>query len=424
MKALLINPWIYDFAAHNFWIRPLGLYKIAEWLWERGVEVALVDALSSFKAPGKLPRTAVPRPEILKAIPRQYSRYGMNLDDFVRFVRKASPFDAAFVTSSMSYWYPGVEKAVSILKNINPHAVVIVGGIYATLWPDHAKKHCGADLIIEGPLEKNASSICNRLAIPKNPIRQRKKWYELKLHDGISYSGIRTAQGCPFNCTYCGSRKISGPFKPRNPDEILSELLYLHKIGVRDIAFYDDALLVDFHSRLKPVLDGLEKQAISFTFHTPNGLHARLVDSTVAYYLAKHRFKTIKLSLETTSPARQKATGAKVTTEAVKEAVTNLLKAGIHRESIGIYLLAGLPGQEVKEVEESIKFVKSLGLRPYLSEFSPIPGTPEWHKLVKEGILPENIDPLLTNNTIFFRLYSKITENDWHYLNKIRLEPK
>ena len=422
MKALLVNPWIYDFAAYNFWIRPLGLYKIAEWLWERDIQFSLVDALSPFKAPGKLQRTVVKRPEVLRAIPRQYSRYGISLDDFVQLIRKAGPFDVAFMTSSMSYWYPGVTEAVNIIKNINPDAFVILGGIYATLWPQHAQGKSGADLIVEGPFEGQASAICDMLEIPKEPVRTRKKWYELGLHDGLSYSGTRTAQGCPFNCTYCGSRKISGPFKPREPDKILNELLYLHKIGVQDIAFYDDALLVDFESRLKVVLDGLARHNVSFIFHTPNGLHARLIDSKVAYYLKKHKFKTIKLSLETTSPARQKATGAKVTNEAVKEAVTNLLKAGVTSESIGIYLLAGLPGQEAREVEESIRFVKSLGVRPYLSEFSPIPGTPEWHKLEKEGILSEDTDPLLTNNTVFFTLYSKITGEDWKYLNKIRLK--
>ncbi|HAM52077.1 MAG TPA: hypothetical protein DCP92_15830 [Nitrospiraceae bacterium] len=32
LKILLINPWIYDFAAYNLWSRPLGLIKVGEYL--------------------------------------------------------------------------------------------------------------------------------------------------------------------------------------------------------------------------------------------------------------------------------------------------------------------------------------------------------------------------------------------------------
>jgi hypothetical protein len=31
-RILLVNPWIYDFAAFNFWLRPLGLLMVAEYL--------------------------------------------------------------------------------------------------------------------------------------------------------------------------------------------------------------------------------------------------------------------------------------------------------------------------------------------------------------------------------------------------------
>ena len=33
---LLINPWITDFVAYNFWIKPLGLLQIASFLRKTG----------------------------------------------------------------------------------------------------------------------------------------------------------------------------------------------------------------------------------------------------------------------------------------------------------------------------------------------------------------------------------------------------
>ena len=381
----------------------------------------MVDALSPFDAPGKLPKTAIKRPKAVEQIPRVYSRYGISVEEFKERIQQQMPYDMVFITSSMSYWYEGVIEAISIIKNLSPNIPVILGGIYATLWPNHAQTHSGADLISIGPIQQNSNKICEKLSIPKHPLRPKKKWYELGLHDDLSYSATRTATGCPFNCTYCGSRQISGPFQPFNPESIFQELAFLHKGGVRQIAFYDDALLVNFETRLKVVLDKLEQAGIEFEFHTPNGLHASLITPTVAKYFKRHGFKTIKLSLETASAARQKATGGKVTCRALEEAVQYLIAAGIDKKDIGIYLLAGLPDQDAQEVADSIIFVNSLGVRPYLSEFSPIPATPEWEKLKKQNIITDDFDPILTNNTIFFRLFSKITEKEWQMLNRLRL---
>ena len=42
---ILINPWIYDFAAYDLWSKPLGLLYIAGYLRECGYTIHLVDCL-------------------------------------------------------------------------------------------------------------------------------------------------------------------------------------------------------------------------------------------------------------------------------------------------------------------------------------------------------------------------------------------
>ena len=44
-KYLLVNPWIYDFAAHNFGVVPVGLLRIAS-LLQKHHEVQLLDCLA------------------------------------------------------------------------------------------------------------------------------------------------------------------------------------------------------------------------------------------------------------------------------------------------------------------------------------------------------------------------------------------
>jgi len=45
MRALLVNPWIYDFAAYDLWSKPLGLLTIAAHLEALGVDIGFVDCL-------------------------------------------------------------------------------------------------------------------------------------------------------------------------------------------------------------------------------------------------------------------------------------------------------------------------------------------------------------------------------------------
>ncbi|NPA95186.1 MAG: radical SAM protein [Thermodesulfobacteria bacterium] len=406
MRFLLVNPWIADFAAYNFWVRPLGLYGVAQWLDAYGAETRLVDCLSPFSAPGKFRRKIVPNPlpkDI--ALDRSFARYGISVDEFRRRLSEAGPVDGVFVTSVMSYWYPGVIWAVEEIRRHYGDIPIILGGIYATLWTEHARRNIPVDLVCKGPLEANKEAISSFLGLGEER-RESRAWYELGLWDGVDYGAIRTALGCPFRCTYCASRMVSGSYRPRDMETVLAEMEFLSRSGVKQVAFYDDALLVDFDARLRPTLEELERRGIHFEFHTPNGLHARMLNRQVARRLVRSGFKSVRLSLETVDPDRQKATGGKVTSRDLEVAIRNLVDEGMSPEGIGVYLLVGLPGQDLDEIAQSITYVKGLGVRPYLAEFSPIPNTVEWERLERQGVVSRDMDPLLTNNSVFYRLFS------------------
>lgn len=45
MRALLVNPWVYDFKAFDFWNKPLGLLIVARLLKSCGFEIDYLDCL-------------------------------------------------------------------------------------------------------------------------------------------------------------------------------------------------------------------------------------------------------------------------------------------------------------------------------------------------------------------------------------------
>ena len=80
---------------------------------------------------GKFWRKKVRKPTPLKNIPRSYSRYGIPGQLFRKELKKIDKADAILITSLMTYWYPGVKEAITLVREIHPDVPVILGGVYA-----------------------------------------------------------------------------------------------------------------------------------------------------------------------------------------------------------------------------------------------------------------------------------------------------
>ena len=100
-----------------------------------------------------------------------------------------------------------------------------------------------------------------------------------------------------------------------------------------------------------------------------------------------------------------------------QRAVRNLKRAGYGSEEIGVYLMAGLPGQRVEEVEESMALVRESGARPLLVEYSPIPGTPMFEKARKMSPFDLN-EPLFQNNSLLPCRWEGFTWEDFRRLKE------
>jgi radical SAM superfamily enzyme YgiQ (UPF0313 family) len=408
---LLINPWIYDFAAADLWARPLGILSVAECLTLYDVEFAFIDCMGSAKTKrygrGKYRRETVEKPDSIKAVPRRFCRYGISIDEFNDALRKALPVDAVLITSIMPWWYPGIQKVIDCIRCVSKNTPIILGGIYATLWHNHAAETSGADFIFRGQAGKDLSFAFQTFGFRlKRKREQEVPFYRLGLYETYPFAPVLTGAGCPFNCDYCGSGQLSSGFVRRNVESVVHDISEFYCLGVRDFAFYDDALLVDSGTHIKVILKEIISRGMDIRFHCPNGLHARFIDDELANLMKESGFRTLRLSLETVNAERQKETGGKVSSEDLIRAVSALKRHGFTKDEIGVYLMFGLPGQEFDEIREGVDFLKALDVRINLTEFSPVPGTKCWTDLVNGGIIREDIDPLLTNNSVFSSIYS------------------
>jgi len=407
---LLINPWITDFAAYNFWIKPHGLLSIASFLRNNGFKITFIDCLDSTVkrkkyGDGKFRKIEIEKPLPVKSVPRKYSQYGISEEILRDKISNIEKPDLIGITSGMTYWYPGVFKAIRIVKESLKKVPILLGGIYATLCYDHAVKYSEADYVIRGRGELQLSKIISELfnieLTPGSELRTD-IYPAFDLYSKLDYVSIMTSRGCPYRCSYCASPVISGGYKRRDPLKVVEEIAcWTSRYRVNNIAFYDDALLVNPSEHIIKILKEVRKRDIQCNFHSPNGLHVKEINKKLATLLYDCQFKTLRLGLETSNEAIQVATGGKVDNQSFGEAVGNLRRAGYSEDEIGVYVMAGLPGQRVGEVEESIAFVKENRAKPILVEYSPIPETALFEKAKKMSEFDLENEPLFHNNSIF-----------------------
>jgi radical SAM superfamily enzyme YgiQ (UPF0313 family) len=308
--------------------------------------------------------------------------------------------DIILVTSGMTYWYPAYQDIIRLLKEHFPSTPVILGGVYPSLCPEHARHHGGADAVFEG------DSIPEMIALINALTGERLGYIDgservipaYDLYPELGYVTLRTSKGCPFRCTYCGWYLIDKCFTRQEPEFVIDEIEYFYStLNIRNFSFYDDALLLDAEHHIVKILEGLISRKIKAAFHTPNGLHNVFMTKELAGLFKTAGFVTPRLALETSSPERQAATGLKTTNEDFLNALSCLRDAGYKACEIGANILIGLPEVSAGEEETSIRFAARHGVRIFLEEYSPIPGTPDY----KKSGLAEDADPLLHNNTVF-----------------------
>jgi radical SAM superfamily enzyme YgiQ (UPF0313 family) len=227
-------------------------------------------------------------------------------------------------------------------------------------------------------------------------------WPVLDLNHHLAHVPLMTSRGCPFQCAYCASHRLQPRLLHRSPASVVAEIVHWHNNhGVRDFAFYDDALLVDAQRHVVPLLEGVMEAGVKVRFHTPNAVHIREITRSLARLMFQAGFHTIRLGLETTAFERRQEMDRKVTEAEFLKAVGHFKAAGFAPSQVGAYLLAGLPGQDFTAVEASIAVVKQAGITPVIAHYTPIPHTPMWAAAVAASRYDLEADPIYTNNAIF-----------------------
>ncbi len=135
--------------------------------------------------------------------------------------------DLVMVTSLFTYWSRHVKESVQHYKKIFPHAKIIVGGVYASLMPQHCKDYTGCDEVFIGT-HKQAEEYASKHHLNYNILENPHP---------IDYQIIHTSRGCFRKCRFCGVWRIE--------PEITYKKSIRTEICASRIIFYDNNLLAN-----------------------------------------------------------------------------------------------------------------------------------------------------------------------------------
>jgi len=286
MRVLLVEP--------DYYTRypPLGLLKIAQLERLRGNSVHLVRG-----------QVDVPQP------------------------------DRVYVTSLFTYSWRAVHQAVRYYKAKFPRAPVHLGGIYASLLPDHAATS-GADEIHVGLLTEAEDLMPAWDLIPE--------W------DG---SILFASRGCVRKCGFCSVPKLEG-----RPQALRYGIRHLIWPTHTRVILWDNNILGNPNWRA--IFDELHGIGLEVDFN--QGLDARLITDEVAMRLRGLKFHSIRLAYD------YRGVGP-----FVEKALERLEAAGISRRKVVVYTLYNYiddPENFKTRVEEIITW----GAISYPMRFEPL----------------------------------------------------
>ena len=368
-RALLINPPVYDAQYWARWSQPAGLLRIATLLKQRGYAIDFVDCMET-DAHGLVKKAmrhdAQGKPLIIKRddIVKRLYHFGLSLSELEQRLRGFETPDEVWITSIMTYWWESTRDVVALVKQLFPHATLLVGGIYPTLAPQHALEHLGADLIFKGEI-REASQLATDLTLYTT---------------SPNYAILATSRGCPWDCVYCAARTLNGGAKvrTRTTEDILEEIHYKFKhLGIRRFGFYEDNALINREHFIE-VMQAIIESRLPLDLYAPEGFETRLLDEDLLRLMKMAGFEKVHLPLETVrSDINRQWNRRHASTDSFEHALESAIRAGFRTrtQEINAFVLFGLPDERLEDVIDSTLYAHHMvgSVIPML--FSPVPST-------------------------------------------------
>lgn len=209
-----------------------------------------------------------------------------------------------------------------------------------------------------------------------------------------AFSYIFATRGCPYNCFFCGSRKIwSRRVRYRSTANIISEIKSLQQRGLKSVHFADDTFGVT-KKRIKEISNAISMQCSSIRWSCE--LPVKLIDKETIGSMKAGGCHAVQIGVESGNNEILRKIRKNITVEEALHACEVVRRHGI---SLEVFFIVGFPYDTVDTLMDTINAIKSIRCDTLTySIFTPYLGTESFQVCKKYGLVDDNFDVGLYNH--------------------------
>jgi anaerobic magnesium-protoporphyrin IX monomethyl ester cyclase len=334
----------------------------------------------------------------------------LSRDDILKLIREFSP-EVIGITCATPNFMRAIELARSC-KTISS-AIVIIGGVHASAIPEFIIERYAdcIDSVVVGEGEKTMLALVssyeqgtplehvNGLAYMKDDqvIRTGQRDFIEDL-DSLPFPArdlipqdlfapnmhnaryrncmtILTSRGCPFNCSFCAARIVSGKkYRMHSPEYVLTEMEMLKKdYCAKQLIITDDTFTIN-HDRLERICRGMINKKLNLSWFCFS--QVTTVNREILELMKAAGCYSIGFGIESADAAILKQMGKPITPEKAKETVKTSNKLGLKTQA---FYILGSPGETRTQMEKTIAFSRDVNaVLSFYNMLVPYPGTREF----------------------------------------------
>jgi anaerobic magnesium-protoporphyrin IX monomethyl ester cyclase len=330
----------------------------------------------------------------------------------INIIKRIADFNPDLIAVSMKTGQ--YLKQYEILKDFNnqfPHTKILCGGDHLTVIREQVLRDCPSidyGIPFEGEMVFNSlikgdeiDKIQGLIYRDKNEVKfngfkdliEDLDTLEFPKFEKVDFSkytmkevGLVSSRGCPFSCIFCveSTKGKMKRYRSRSAVNFVDEIAYWVKKGFRRFDFSEPCFNYS-KERVISICDEIEKRNFPPLYFSANsGARADSMDEEVIMRLKGIGLKYLIYGVEGGNNKILDIIKKGEKLETIEKAIRLSLKHGLE---VVLTFLVGTPGETLKDVEDSINFVRKFPLNSVtFNNLIPVPGSRVFEYLKKEGL--------------------------------------
>jgi anaerobic magnesium-protoporphyrin IX monomethyl ester cyclase len=324
-----------------------------------------------------------------------------------------------------SYTYPGAYRSAKLFKEVNPHGIVIAGGMHATVALDEMTAVPEFDKICSGPGENLIVDLVrDPAAFPRvvlgQPAKSMAEWPMMdrtlwpkpaswKLSRKFNWplepecgwgppkvATLLTSRVCPWQCVFCNENSYIPNMGRRPVDAVIDELNFLdRKFGPVGSVVIHDSMFFQNPSWLEEWIDKYPRRAnrVWPYWAAARADTVRQWPDLFEALIRETNWLTVSIGFESGSDRVLRILNKECTEEdnyftidLLERIAGDLERQGRPAPVFWSNIMLGIPGETREDAFKTMRMLKYMRrVMPSIAFYAPYPGSALGHQIIAEG---------------------------------------